>query len=45
MQFVTDQTTFQADDEIDREFLSALEPLGVVPGHNFDPAQFATIDG
>jgi hypothetical protein len=45
MQFVANHTTFHADDEIDQDFLSALAPLGVEPGHEFDPARVAVIDG
>jgi hypothetical protein len=45
MQFVANHTTFHADDQVDQEFLTALEPLGVVPGLQFDPARVATIDG
>lgn len=45
MQFVANHTTFQADDDVDQAFLDALEPLGVVPGRQFDPAQAPSIDG
>ena len=45
MQFVANHTTFQADDEVDREFLAAVEPLGVVPGREFDSDRVASMDG
>lgn len=45
MQFVVNYSTFEADDEVDVELLAALEPLGVVPGRQFDPAAVAQIDG
>ena len=45
MQFVFNHTTFDPDDELDRELLAAYEPLGVVPGRTYDPAKVAKIDG
>jgi hypothetical protein len=45
MQFVSNHTTLQADDEVDREFLAAVEPLGIVPGREFDPDRVAFVDG
>ena len=45
MQFVVNHTTFDPNDEMDREVLAALEPLGVEPGKTYDPAQVANIDG
>jgi len=45
MQFVFNHTTFDADDEIDRKALDAYEPLGVVPGREFDANKVAVIDG
>jgi len=45
MQFVLNHTTFDASDEVDQNVLTALEPLGVVPGQAFDPENVATIDG
>ena len=45
MQFVFNHTTFDPDNELDREVLAAYEPLGVVPGQPYDPAKVAKIDG
>jgi hypothetical protein len=45
MQFVFNHTTFDADDEIDQKALDAYEPLGVVPGREFDASNVAVIDG
>ena len=45
MQFVFNHTTFDPQDELDRELLAAYEPLGVVPGQPYDPAKVAKIDG
>jgi len=45
MQFVFNHTTFDADDEIDQALLAAYEPLGIVPGQEYDPAHVARIDG
>ncbi len=45
MQFVFNHTTFDPDDELDRQLLAAYKPLGVVPGRPFDPAKVAKIDG
>ena len=45
MQFVFNHTTFDPNDELDREILAAYEPLGVVPGQPYDPAKVAKIDG
>ena len=45
MQFVFNHTTFDPNNELDRELLAAYEPLGVVPGQAFDPAKVANIDG
>jgi len=45
MQFVFNHTTFDPDDELDRELLAAYEPLGIVPGQPYDLANVATIDG
>jgi hypothetical protein len=45
MQFVFNHTTFDSQDELDRELLAAYEPLGVVPGQPYDPAKVAKIDG
>ena len=44
MQFVFNHTTFDPNDEMDREVLAALKPLGVEPGRTYDPAQVADID-
>ena len=45
MQFVFNHTSFDPNDELDRELLAAYEPLGVVPGQPYDPAKVAKIDG
>jgi len=45
MQFVFNHTTFDPENEFDREVLAAYEPLGVVPGQPYDPAKVAKIDG
>jgi hypothetical protein len=45
MQFVFNHTTFDPNDELDNAILAAYEPLGVVPGHPYDPAKVAKIDG
>ncbi len=45
MQFVFNHTTFDPDDEFDRQLLAAYKSLGVVPGRPFDPVKVAKIDG
>jgi hypothetical protein len=45
MQFVFNHTTFDPNDELDRELLAVYQPLGVVPGQPYDPARVAKIDG
>ncbi len=45
MQFVFNHTTFDPKNQLDQAVLAAYEPLGVVPGHAFDPARVAEIDG
>ena len=45
MQFAVDHSTFEDDDEVDVELLAALEPLGVVPGRQYDAEAVAQIDG
>ena len=45
MQFVFNHTTFDPKHELDQAVLAAYAPLGVVPGHAFDPADVAKIDG
>ncbi len=45
MQFVFNHTTFDTSDELDQKLLAAYEPLGVVPGRDFDPSRVARIDG
>ena len=45
MQFVFNHTTFDPADGIDQNVLAALEPLGVVPGQEFDPENVAKING
>jgi len=45
MQFVFNHTTFDPDNELDQRLLALYEPLGVVPGQNFDPDRVAKLDG
>lgn len=45
MQFVVNHTTFDPNNEMDREVLQVLKPLGVEPGKTYDPSQVAKIDG
>ena len=45
MQFVFNHTTFDTQDQLDQQVLAVYEPLGVVPGKAFDPAQVTQIDG
>jgi hypothetical protein len=45
MQFVLDHTTFDADDEMDRQVLEAFKPLGLAPQTAIDANAAATYDG
>jgi hypothetical protein len=45
IQFVFNHTTFDPNDELDRELLAAYEPLGVAPGRPYDAAKVTKIDG
>jgi hypothetical protein len=45
MQFVFNHTTLDPNNELDRELLSAYEPLGVMPRQPYDPVRVAKIDG
>lgn len=45
MQFVFNHTTFDPNDEIDQKLLAVYEPLGVVPGAEYDPSATTQIDG
>jgi hypothetical protein len=45
MQFVFNHTSFDPENELDRELLSAYEPLGVVPGQPYDAVKVAKVDG
>lgn len=45
MQFVFNHTTFDPTDELDAALLAVYEPLGVVPGKDWDPATAANLDG
>jgi hypothetical protein len=45
MQFVFNHTTFDPEDPIDAGVLAVCEPLGVVPGRDFDPEQVTVLDG
>lgn len=44
MQFVFNYTTFDPDNELDREVQAIYEPLGVVPGRAYDAEKVAKID-
>ncbi len=44
MQFVFNHTTFDPDNELDRELLAAYEPLGIVPGRTYNASKTAEID-
>lgn len=45
MQFVFNHTTFDPENEIDQKLLAVYEPLGVVPGRDYNPSHVAKIDG
>jgi hypothetical protein len=45
MQFVFNHTTFDPDFELDREVLAVYEPLGIVPGKEYNPDKAVNIDG
>lgn len=45
MQFVFNHVTVDPDNEIDKDVLSALQPLGVEPGKSYDASQVAKLDG
>ena len=45
MQFVFNHTTFDPNDPVDKAVLETYEPLGVVPGREYDPDAVADIDG
>ena len=45
MQFVFNHSTFDADDPVDQELLETFEPLGVVPGREFDADNVVQLDG
>jgi hypothetical protein len=44
MQFVFNHTTFDPANEMDRDVLAALKPLGVAPGKKYDPNSVAQLD-
>ncbi len=44
IQFIMNHTTFDPSVEMDRAFLAAYEPLGVVPGKDFDQTKIPKID-
>ncbi len=44
IQFIMNHTTFDPSIEMDRAFLAAYEPLGIVPGKDFDPTRVPKID-
>ncbi len=45
MQFVFNHTTFDPDDPVDKAVLATYEPLGVVPGREYDPTEVAKVNG
>ena len=45
MQYVFNHTTFDPDNELDKQVLAVYEPLGVVPGQAYDPARVAVLEG
>jgi len=45
MQFVFNHTTFDPDNQLDKEVLAAYAPLGVEPGKEFNPNDVVKIDG
>jgi hypothetical protein len=45
MQFVFNHTTFHPEHPDDQALLAAYEPLGVAPGHAFDPERVIAVDG
>jgi hypothetical protein len=45
MQFILDHTTFDADDEMDRQLLETIKPLGLAPLTAIDANAATTYDG
>jgi len=45
MQFIFNHTTFDSNNQLDKEILAAYSRLGVVPGKKFDPKNVVKIDG
>jgi hypothetical protein len=45
MQFVFNYTSFDPNDELDRELLAAYEPLGIVPDQPYDASKVPKVDG
>jgi hypothetical protein len=45
IQFVFNHTTFDPDFELDRKVLALYEPLGIVPGKQYNPETAIKIDG
>jgi hypothetical protein len=45
MQFVFNHTTFDANNDLDKEILDAYKPLGIEPGKTYDPDKALKIDG
>jgi len=45
MQFIFNHTTFDPDFELDQEVLAVYEPLGIVPGQEYNPDNAVKIDG
>lgn len=44
MQFIFNHTTFDTNDDLDREILAAYKPLGIEPGKVWDPLTAKKID-
>ena len=45
MQFVFNHTTFDPEFELDQKVLAAFEPLGIIPGKEYNPEQAVKING
>jgi len=45
MQFVVNHTTFDPNNEVEKNFLDAMKQLGIEPGKTFDKNKVAEIDG
>ena len=45
MQFVVNHTSFDPNNEVEKNFLDAMKQLGIEPGKTFDKSKVAEIDG